>query len=257
MSEPAMARAIELDPTMSQVQAALAIHKTWTEWQWEEAEVAFLSALERDPIDSATRAYYAMLLVYLGRIPEAEEQATTAAELDPINPRVQGLYAQYLITRREYEEAERVLLRAIEREQDLPYLLSTLRTTYHLMGREQEALANWRASFTDEGAYTTEGDDEALAALDRGYAEDGYSGALRSVAEVYVTRSETEHVAPWNIGTLYTRASMKDEALHYLTLACAVGKNQNCPSVIVEPTFDFLRDDPRFDAIINALGLPG
>jgi hypothetical protein len=48
---------------------------------------------------------------------------------------------------------------------------------------------------------------------------------------------------------------MRDEALHYLELAVAA-RDQNCPYLSVEPIFDFLRGEPRFQALIDTLGLP-
>jgi serine/threonine-protein kinase len=252
---PALERAAQLDPTLPEIQASIALRRTWGEWSWQAAEEAFLLALEQDPFDAATRAYYALLLQYLGRMEESAEQEALAGEADPLDPLVAGLRAQSLNNRRRYDEAEAVLQAALARDRGVPFLLSTLRTTYHLMGREQEALANWRASFSSGGSYTSEGDAEALEALDRGHAANGYRGALRAVAELYVERSRTEHVTPWRIATLYTRAGMKEEALTYLELAYAA-RDQNCPYLSVEPTFDLLRDEPRFHAIIDGMGLP-
>ena len=255
-AEPALQRAEELDPALSQVQAAVAVRKTWGEWAWEEAEAAFDAALEQNQFDATTRAYYALFLLYQGRADEAAAHAARAAEDEAPNTLVQGLVGQTLNIRGEYEAAETLLLKALELDRGVPFLLSTLRTTYHLMGRHDEALASWRASFTDEGSYTADGDPAALVALDRGYDEHGYEGALRAVAELYVERSQVEYLAPWRIATLYTRAAMKDEALNYLALACFEARDTNCPYLSVEPTYDFLRDDPRFHAVIDFMGLP-
>ncbi len=244
----AMARAAALDPTASQDPASLALLGTWSEWNWAEGEAAFLRAIESDPTDSVNRAFYSQLLFYLGRIDEALEQVELAVEMDPFNALVQGLHAQDLIFLHLYEDAEAVLLRTLEREPGAPYPLSTLRTVYHLMDRHDDAIQAWRES------YASGGDIGALEALDRGYAESGYAAALESVAALFVERLETGDAAPWQIGTLYTRAGRGEEALHYLELAYEE-RDPNMPSLSVDPIFDFLRDEPRFQALLDGLGL--
>ena len=243
-----MARAAALDPTASQDPASLAIRRFALEWNWAGSEAAFLSALENDPTDSVNRAYYSQLLFFLGRVDEATEHVELAAEMDPFNALVQGLYAQDLIFLHRYEDAEAVLRRALEREPGAPYLLSTLRTAYHLMERNEEAILAWRES------YSALGDDGALEALNRGYAESGYPAALEFVAELFIERLATEDAAPWQIGTLCTRAGRAEEALHYLELAYEE-RDPNMPSLSVDPIFDFLRDEPRFQAPLDGLGL--
>jgi hypothetical protein len=108
----------------------------------------------------------------------------------------------------------------------------------------------WRRS------YRADHDRKALEALEQGYEEGGYAGALQSVAELMIARSDTMYIRPIVIGTLYTRAGLKEEALHYLQLAFRE-RSPGVPYFSIDPIFDFLRDDPRFQAMIDSLGLPG
>jgi len=246
---PLLARAEELDPSLASIQYRRAGSLTWSQWRFQDALGAFRAALDVDPTNSATRAYYSQLLLYLDRDEEALEQAQQAASLDPFNTLVQGLYAQDLIFLRRYAEAEAVLQRVRSRDPDAPFLLSTLRTTYHLMGRHEEAMEMWRAS------YRVAGDDEALAALEDGWGRGGYSEALRAVAELFEVRAQTQYVTPWQIATLYTRAGDAEPALTHLEMAYR-DHDQNMPSIAVDPIFDFIRNEPRFQALVDSLGLP-
>ena len=247
--DPAMARAAEIDPNLSQVQAQLAGQLVWSRWDWAGGEEAFLRALESDPTDSFSRGYYSQLLFYLKRDEEALREVERAAELDPFNSLTQAVYAQDLNFLHRYADAERVLLGILERDPESPYALSTLRTTYHLMGRESDAMRMFRAS------YVALGDMEAVAALDSGYEAGGYSAGLLAVAELFVARSDTTFVTPWQIATLYTRAGDAELALNYLERAFEA-RDQNMPSISVDPIFDFLRDEPRFQTLVDRLGLP-
>jgi tetratricopeptide (TPR) repeat protein len=112
-----------------------------------------------------------------------------------------------------------------------------------------EALEIWKAS------YAARGDHEAEEALARGFKEAGYRGALERVAETLIARSRTRYVTPWQIGTLYTRAGKIKEALDWLEKAFAA-RDPNMPYVSVDPIFDILRAEPRFQDILRRMNLP-
>jgi tetratricopeptide (TPR) repeat protein len=99
------------------------------------------------------------------------------------------------------------------------------------------------------------GDTVAEAALARGYSEGGYTEALSRMAEILVVRSRTSHVTPWQIGTLYTRAGKNEEALDWLEKAFEA-RDPNVPYLSVDPIFDNLRANPRFQELIRRLKLP-
>jgi tetratricopeptide (TPR) repeat protein len=244
-----MEKAAELNPDLARVQTRLAGLRVWSEWDWEGGLEAFQRALEADPLDSETRAYFSQLLLYLNRDDEALAQAERAIQLEPFNTLVLALYAMDLNALHRFDDAEEVLLQALDRDAEAPIVLSTLRTTYHLMGRHEDAIRMWRAS------YEAVGDTAALQALNRGYAQGGYGAALTAVADLFVERSDTAYVTPWQIATLYTRAGRGEEALHYLELAFQE-HDQNMPYITTDPIFDFLREEPRFQELVDRLGLP-
>jgi serine/threonine protein kinase len=166
-----------------------------------------------------------------------------------LNSLFQGLYAMDLMYARRFDDAIELLQAAVKTEPNNPVALATLRSAYHQKGMHKEALEVWKASFAARK------DAEAEAALDRGYAEAGYSGALNRVAEMLVLRSRTSHVTPWQIGTLFTRAGKHDQALDWLEKAYEA-HDPNMPYLSVDPIFDDLRDDPRFQDLLRKLNLP-
>ncbi len=246
IGEQALARAREIDPSLSGVQREIAGRLVWSDWNWRAGEEAFVGALSADPTDSRTRAGYSHLLLYLNRDAEAFRQAEQAAKLDPFNTLVQGFFAMALNSLRRYEDAEAALLPALARDPQAPILLTTLRTTYHLMGRHEQAMEMWRASY--------QSDPGALEALDGGYRAGGYSAALRAVAGLLVARSDTTYVRPWLIGTMYMRAGMGDLAIGYLEQAFRE-HDPNMPYISTDPIFDPIRREPRFIALMEGLGL--
>ena len=245
--DAAWARAMAIDSMNSGLQASLAATRTWIEWDFEAAEQTFARALAADPTNSVNRALHSHLLHYLGRDDEARAEIRLALEQDPLNAQIRTYYGMELLYERDYARADSVLRSVIADEPDYRMALTTLRTTYHLTGEHELAMDMWRASNAR--------DPDALVALDRGYSADGYHQALRSLAELLVARSDTMHVTPWQIGTLYTRAGDGDLALAHLERAFEE-RDPNIPYLTVDPIFDFLRTEPRFRALIRRLGLP-
>jgi serine/threonine protein kinase/tetratricopeptide (TPR) repeat protein len=241
-------KALELDSTIAEIHYMLAGINTWTDWDWLGADREFRRAIELNPNYPDARIYYSHLLNYLGRPKEAALQADRALEIDPLNTLFQGIYAMYLMQARRYDDAIAMLRRILDTSPNDAIALSTLRSAYHMKRMYKEALEIWKAS------YAAKGDREAEDALERGYAEGGYQGALRSVAEMLVARSRTKFVTPWQIATLYTRAGMNTEAIDWLEKAYQA-HDQNMPYLSVDPIFDDLRNDPRFQDILRRMKL--
>jgi len=241
-------KALELDNTLAEVHYMLAGINTWTDWDWLGAEREFRRAIELNPNYPDARVYYSHFLNYMGRPKEAAIQADRALELDPLNTLFQGIYSMYLMQARRYDDAIAMLRKILDKEPNDSIALSTLRTAYHMKRMYNEALEIWKAS------YEARGDQEAVEALERGSAEAGYQGALRGVAEMLVARSQKTYVTPWQIATLYTRAGKNDEALEWLEKAYQA-HDQNMPYISVDPIFDDLRKEPRFQDILRRMKL--
>jgi TolB-like protein/Tfp pilus assembly protein PilF len=244
----AAAKALELDSTLAEVHYLLAVTRTWVYWDWEGAETEFRTAIGLNPNYPEARAYYSHLLNILGRPKEAVPEIERALDLDPFNSLFQALYGMDLMYARRYDDAITLLRKTLQTTPNDPVALSTLRSALHMKHMDTEALEVWKQSFAAKG------DREAGEALARGFEEGGYRGALRRVAETLAARSKTTYVSPWQIGTLYTRAGMKDEALEWLEKAY-IARDQNMPYLSVDPIFDGLRDDPRFKDILRRMKL--
>jgi serine/threonine protein kinase/Tfp pilus assembly protein PilF len=242
-------KALELDNTLAEVHYTLAGIDTWTDWDWLGAEREFRRAIELNPNLPDARIYYSHFLNIMKRPKEAMEQAKRALELDPLNTLFQGLYGMDLMFARRYDDAIAVLSNILKTSPNDAIALSTLRSAYHMRHMYNEALEIWRAS------YAAKGDHEAEDALALGFKEAGYQGALQRVAETFVARSRTTYVTPWQVATLYTRAGKNSEALEWLEKAYQA-HDQNMPYISVDPIFDNLRNEPRFQDLMRRMKFP-
>jgi len=98
-------RALEIDDSVAEAHYALAILKTWSDWDWDGAEPAFLRAIELKPNWADVRAYYAHYLMITGRTDEAIAEMEQAVGIDPYNALVQVLNGVLLENTGRCEEA--------------------------------------------------------------------------------------------------------------------------------------------------------
>ena len=103
--------------------------------------------------------------------------------------------------------------------------------------------------------FALRGNSEVTEALERGYAQGGYAGAMRRAAEKLVARSKFTYVQPTRIAQLYAHAGEKDRGLEWLEKAYE-GHAPQMVYLNVEPIWDSLRDDPRFQDLLRRMNLP-
>jgi len=119
---------------------------------------------------------------------------------------------------------------------------------YWRQGRFDKALEEERLELERRG------DTVLLAALEEGLVAGGPAGAMRAIAEALVARANETYVDPSDIGELYARAGLVDEALHCLDKAVT---NSSFEETFIAfwPHWDVLRDDPRFqDLLVRVYG---
>jgi len=188
-------------------------------------------------------------LQIFGEREKAIMHSELARQLDPFSTLFQSLHGMNLMYGHRYDDAINLLNKILETSPKEPIALSTLRSAYHMKGNYQEALKIWRRSFAAKGDF------QAEAAIGDGSSESDYQAVLTRVAELLIARSDTAHVTPWQIATLFTRAGKKKEALDWLEKAF-IYKDPNMPYISIDPIFDYMRDDPRFKALLEQMHFP-
>jgi tetratricopeptide (TPR) repeat protein len=115
-----------------------------------------------------------------------------------------------------------------------------------MKGRYKEAMQFLKSSNID--------DLEMLSALENGYTEGGFKGAIISQAKLLELRSKTQYCNPTDIATFYALAGENDKAMHWLERAYEL-RDPNLP-YLLEPEWDALRNDPRFQELAKKMNLP-
>ncbi len=241
-------KALSMDSTLSEVHFVLGGIYCWGDWKYKEAEISLRKAIVLNPNNSSAHAYLSHVLNIRNKSEEGMKHIKLALKLDPFNLLYQSLYGMCMMHTRQFDQAIDSLSLTLRKDPKNPIALSTLRTAYHMKGDYEKALRTWETS------YAAREDKEAVRVLIAGKQEGGYQGALENLAELLVARSDTMYVTPWQIGTIYTRAGNKKEAIKWLERAYNAHDN-NMPYLGVDPIFDVLKDEPRFEELLEKMGL--
>jgi serine/threonine-protein kinase len=131
-------QALTLDPDLPQAHAALGLIAYVYDWDWEAAERHFLKAIELDPGDSETRAWYSELLMILHRGEEANVQAKTAVDLDPLSYSAVRSFLN-AASEEDEDQAEQALNRFIQARPDNLHIRGYSFNSLFQQGRVEEA----------------------------------------------------------------------------------------------------------------------
>ena len=246
-AKAAILKALALDENDFEVQRALAGIMTWTDWDWPAAERAWNKMLALNPNDADALAAHSHFLIHMGRQQEAVAEAERAVELDPFNQKVWSFQAQVLLSARRYDEAIAAGRAAQKLQPDAPVARTALLGAFFVKGMFEEAYANELRHFSR--------DPELKGALERGYAEAGYRGAERRLADVLATRfGKPGGPGAFHVANLYLHAGDGARALEWLERAYEA-RDPNMP-YLRGPQWDSVRADPRFQDLIRRVGLP-
>ena len=240
-------KAIELDDTLAEAHAHMAAHRFYYDWDWSAAGREFQRAIELNPNYPEVHVWYSEFLIYLaGRWEEGMAEMERALELDPHHSFWQSLFGDRFLVRRRYDDAIAQYQKVLRTDPNFPFAHDLLSRAFHQKRMYEEALAEAKKFFA------LRGDSEVAEALERGYAQGGYAGAIRLAAETLAARSKFTYVQPTEIARLYARAGEKERALEWLEKAYQE-RNSQLVYINAEPVWDPLRSDPRFQSILRPM----
>jgi tetratricopeptide (TPR) repeat protein len=241
-------RAVEMDDALAEVHNSLAGKKFWFDWDWSAGK-DFEKAIEINPGYALARFWYAEYLAVMGRIEEALEQAKRARELDPLSPIINTSYAIKLRALRRYDESTELLKKSLELEPNFLPAHRNLALNYNQLGLNEESLAEIKT------IHALAGNTEVVEALERGYADSGYKGALLAAAEKLTEQSKTYYVRPTTISSYYALAEEAEKSLRWLERAY----DERHPFLVhvkIYPEWESIHSHPRFQELIRRMNLP-
>lgn len=248
-AEEAARKALALDDMLADTHATLGTILFRYHWDWSGAEAEMRRALELNPSSAAAHHDLAWLLLAARRFDGALAEIRAAQELEPLSVRANADVGWVYYRARRYGEAIRQMERTLEMEpRFLPARQCLERALVHA-GRPEEALRQALEAARQEGLQTadlsgTEQDPETVL----------HGLTKRRLAHL-IGRGSTAYVSPYALAALQTELGNQDEALAALKRALEA-RDPMLVSVDVDPAFDPLRADRRFQEIVARVG-PG
>ncbi|HYT24277.1 MAG TPA: hypothetical protein VEW05_29060, partial [Candidatus Polarisedimenticolia bacterium] len=241
----ALQKALQLDPTLAEAHLALGELERDRFWNWADSERELKRAIELNPNLADARFGYSAFLDNMGRFDEGMREYLRAQELDP------GHYSAWpIFTRRQFDKAIELDRNDIERHAFGFYPHLDLARTYEAKGMHDEAIREW------EIALQMLGYEDMANAMNRGFKAGGYKGALKEwVREMELARARGENIPSSILAEVYAYLGEKDHAFAWLEKAYKE-RDGAFPGLKVEPLWDNIRPDPRFQDLVRRVGLP-
>jgi TolB-like protein/DNA-binding winged helix-turn-helix (wHTH) protein len=240
----AAVRAIELDAHLAEAHNALAVIAEDYDYDWRTAEKEFQRALELNPNYATAHQWYAQCLALQGRFTEALTHSERARALDPLSTIVVADHAVILYFSRQYQRAIDASHTALA--MDPSFGRVPLVPALVLMGRSAEALAFINGEGNGPWAWAIRANVY------------GHTGEPAKAADAIAKMDEEllrEHVDPYPMRvTAY--AGVQDKQRTLANLEAGYRERASFLTAIkVDPMYDFLRDDPRFQDLMRRVGL--
>lgn len=245
----AAVKALDLDPNLGEAHAALAYDLFMYDGDWPGAERHFRRAIELNPSDATAHHWYSIYLSLTGRHEEALAEIDRALELDPVSLFLRMTLGVRLLMARRYAEAAEHLRAVIDRDPQDGLARGWLGMVYIQQGRAAEAVAELRGA-----AGLPSRQPWAQEALACAYAAAGRRAEALAILRTSASGAGRRYVQPSWLARAYTALGERDQAFRWLERAYDEHDGW-LPWIKVDPAFDGLRSDPRFDRLLQRTGL--
>lgn len=243
MARAAARRAVELDDTLAEAHTAMAVIAQNFDWDWSTAEKEYRRAIELDPNYATAHHWYAEYLALMGRFDEAFVEIGRARQLDPLSLIITTDYGAILYYARQYDRAIEQFRAVLEMDPAFPRA-AMLEYAYDQRGMYAESLQDM--------ARRPRVDSWFWGNLAYEYGRTGRQADAQHALEELQKLDRRQRVDPLAMAIAYIGMNNKDRAL-----AC-LGKAYEQHSIAltalkVDPIYDPLRSDPRFQELLRLL----
>jgi TolB-like protein/Flp pilus assembly protein TadD len=248
-AKAAAVRAIEIDDSLAEAHSALGVYLSMFSWNQPAAEGEFRRAIELNPNYATAHQQLANLcLMAMGRFDESIAESRRAEELDPLSPVISMDVGANLTRARRFDEAIAQLNRALTLDPNFYAARYALATAYHAKGNYAEAIAEYRK------ALALSDDPWVKALLARSLAKSGQRDEAIKILGELQSESTRRYVPSSGLAVVFGALGEKDKAFAWLEKD-VIERTPRPPLFSVNPVFDDLRDDPRFQDLLHRIAL--
>jgi len=245
-SESAAQRSLELDENLAEGHLALAYIKI-NAWAWADGERECQRAIELNGNLAHAHLLYSNFLSIVGRHEQAIAEAKRGRDLDPLSADVNLNYGWSLLMAGQTDQAIDVIKKTMETDQAGQIHGTLLAYAYLNKGMYTQSISEMLEGIRQGG------DDNASEIyLGVAYAKSGDRDKARSILKRLETSKD--YVAPGELAVLYIALGDIESAFSSLEKAYSAHDLQ-LQYLKVDPDFDPVRSDPRFQDLLRRVGL--
>ena len=252
-------KALDLDGGLAEAHASLGNVLASYHWDWPAAEQEFRRGIELNPRYATAHHWYADMLTYVKRLDEAFREIHLALELEPLSLAINTDAAWILYCARQYDAAVEQLRKVLDLEPEFLPARTLLAVSYEMKGHQGAASAEFQVArrlFRQAG----------IRVAMRGYVvaaggEEDRRNRWQELEELGQPCSGDQgtlrnpDVPACCLAAYYTHSGETALALDHLEKAFAQRSNW-LAYLAVDPIFDGLRTEPRFQELARRVGLP-
>jgi len=242
-------KALALDSGVADAHYALGMMALFYDWDWTAAEKELQRELELNPNHLLAHQWRARELVTRGKTEEAVAEAKQAIGLSP-NPLDWHYPTWIFILDRRYDLARELALKVVDLEPNFPWGHFNLALVYEQEGRAEDGAREFLRADELFGM-----DPKKLEELKRAMAKDGAKGYWRRTVENYKESVKSGYAPPVLTAMACVRIGDKQCAFAWLEKGFQE-RDDLMINLKVEPVFDGLRDDQRFQDLVRRVGIP-
>jgi adenylate cyclase len=238
-------RALAADENSAEAHSSMACALFFGDWNVTEAERHVRTAIEIYPGYGTAHLVYSVILASLGRLDEAMEQDQLAMQVDPMSMIVHWNAVGTLVMARRFDDAMALAKRAIELDPQSPLPQGGMAHIHELKGEYEAALDIYERVLPEDM-----GGKPLVAKMRRAYATSGPKGYWRVVYESMAKLGGPPRANSVRLAVASANMGDIDRAMEFLQRAYQE-RAADLLWLKVEPTFDPLRSDPRFQALVQ------
>jgi serine/threonine protein kinase/tetratricopeptide (TPR) repeat protein len=242
--------ALRLDPDLAEAHTSLAALLWLHDWQWKEAETEFKRSLELSPTYPTANHWYAEFVMTMGRHEEAIARVKKGQEFDPLSLIINVAVGWALYHGRSYDEAIAQLRRTVELDPNYPVTYWILGLLLRITSRYDMAIAEGEKAVTRSG-----GSPLMRAALAHSLGKAGRTKEAGEMLDDLTVLATKKYVAPYFFAGIYIGMGENERALECLERSYEEHSHWLI-YLHLDPSMDALREHPRFQNLLQRVGLP-
>ena len=244
-------KALDLDPYSVHSHYIQALVAYWIELDWDKAEKEFLTAIDLNPSHVRSHSFYADMLSKLRRTDEALYHGKESEKLDPENPFTLAIYTWVLLENGQCQEALYYAEKGLNIDPDHPIFPTP--SIYECLGDYDKAFEALKGSF-----YPLWKQFGLAERFEKTFRERGWMAFIKEgirVDEEYLKEDTIMH--GWRLAGKYVNVGEYDKAMDiYDILYENDNHNTMFPQISAKPTYDKMKGNPRYLALLEKLNLP-